>query len=138
MFTQVFIHCMSTIWDTHASIIQITNIALGNIARTNSGKFCIFPKFSYSFLKMGELFAHFERKNWKILGKIQKKSWNSLTIFPNAQIDSYCIDLMHVTLFVGYTLAHNKPKVKNVGILVMKSNIFNISSTFQILKNLCW
>jgi len=80
---------------------------------------------------MGELFAHFEKKMGTFCEKYNnKKSRNSLTIFPKAQIDSYCIDLMHVTLFVGYTLAHKKPKVKNVGILVVKSNIFNISITF--------
>jgi len=37
------------------------------------GKFCIFPpKLSHFFLKMGKLFAHFEEKNGKILGKTQK------------------------------------------------------------------
>jgi len=46
----------------------------------NRENFVFFPKkFPFFSFKMGELLAHFERKNGSILGKIQ----NFLTIFPS-------------------------------------------------------
>jgi len=40
----------------------------------------MFPKNFPLFLKMDELFAHFEKKKWKVLGNMQ----SFLTIFPSA------------------------------------------------------
>jgi len=44
--------------------------------------FAFFTKFSHFFLKMGELFAHFERKNGKISGKTHKNSETFSRLFP--------------------------------------------------------
>jgi len=46
------------------------------------GKFVIFPEIFPFSLKMGELFAHFEKK-WENFGKNTKFSRNFLAIFPS-------------------------------------------------------
>jgi len=53
---------------------------LGKIMGKFQGKFCIFPEIFHFVLKMGQLFANYEKKKWKISGKISR---NFLAIFPS-------------------------------------------------------
>jgi len=73
------------------SILYLWSIALNThkyrtfssaTLRTISGFFVFFPKIYHFFLKMGEQFAHFEKK-WETFGKNTKKIRNFLAIFPS-------------------------------------------------------